>query len=261
MQGPPSLAGGFNLECFLLGVFRCLFGSGSVKHFYGLAGKCKADPLLKSYWPKPATDSRKLRGLLVAELEPNDAPKCLHAVFPGDFFPLFIRPPGIADWHFINSPVALGNFCGNFRLKSKPIRFQLNILQHLAPEHLVARLHIGQLQVGENIGKQSQRLVGNVVPEIMHALTLLSDIFTNLKLTDMETCYKVFRREVLKDIQLKSNRFGFEPEITAKIAKGNWRVYEVPISYAGRTYEEGKKITWKDGVQALWCIIRFKFSD
>src|SRR5437660_36250 len=92
-------------------------------------------------------------------------------------------------------------------------------------------------------------------------LTLLSDISTNLKLTDMETCYKVFRREVLKDIQLKSNRFGFEPEITAKIAKGKWRVYEVPISYAGRTYEEGKKITWKDGVQALWCIIRFKFSD
>jgi glycosyltransferase involved in cell wall biosynthesis len=92
-------------------------------------------------------------------------------------------------------------------------------------------------------------------------LTLLSDIFTNLKLTDMETCYKVFRREVLQGIQLKSDRFGFEPEITAKIAKGNWRVYEVPISYAGRTYEEGKKITWKDGVQALWCIIRFKFTD
>lgn len=92
-------------------------------------------------------------------------------------------------------------------------------------------------------------------------LTLLSDMATNLKLTDMETCYKVFRKEVLKGIQLKSNRFGFEPEITAKIAKGNWRVYEVPISYAGRTYEEGKKITWKDGVQALWCIIRFKFGD
>jgi glycosyltransferase involved in cell wall biosynthesis len=92
-------------------------------------------------------------------------------------------------------------------------------------------------------------------------LTLLSDIFTNLKLTDMETCYKVFRKEVLQGIQLKSDRFGFEPEITAKIAKGKWRVYEVPISYAGRTYEEGKKITWKDGVQALWCIIRFRFSD
>jgi glycosyltransferase involved in cell wall biosynthesis len=92
-------------------------------------------------------------------------------------------------------------------------------------------------------------------------LTLLSDIFTNLKLTDMETCYKVFRREVLQGIQLKSNRFGFEPEITAKVAKGNWRIYEVPISYAGRTYEEGKKITWKDGVQALWCIIRYTFPD
>jgi glycosyltransferase involved in cell wall biosynthesis len=92
-------------------------------------------------------------------------------------------------------------------------------------------------------------------------LTLLSDIFSNLKLTDMETCYKVFRREVLQGIRLRSNRFGFEPEITAKIAKGNWRVYEVPITYAGRTYEEGKKITWKDGVHALWCIIRYTFSD
>jgi glycosyltransferase involved in cell wall biosynthesis len=92
-------------------------------------------------------------------------------------------------------------------------------------------------------------------------LTLLSDIFTNLKLTDMETCYKVFRKEVLKGIEIKSNRFGFEPEITAKIAKHKWRIYEVPISYAGRTYEEGKKITWKDGFQALWCIIRYKFSD
>jgi len=92
-------------------------------------------------------------------------------------------------------------------------------------------------------------------------LTLLSDIFTNLKLTDMETCYKVFRREVLQGIELRSDRFGFEPEITAKIAKKDWRVYEVPISYAGRTYEEGKKITWKDGVQALWCIIKFKFTD
>lgn len=92
-------------------------------------------------------------------------------------------------------------------------------------------------------------------------LTLLSDIFTNLKLTDMETCYKVFRREVLKGIEVKSNRFGFEPEITAKIAKHKWRIYEVPISYAGRTYEEGKKITWKDGVTALWCIIRYTFGD
>jgi glycosyltransferase involved in cell wall biosynthesis len=92
-------------------------------------------------------------------------------------------------------------------------------------------------------------------------LTLLSDLFTNLKLSDMETCYKVFRKEVLQGIHIRSNRFGFEPEITAKVAKHNWRVYEVPITYAGRTYEEGKKITWKDGVQALWCIVRFTFSD
>ena len=92
-------------------------------------------------------------------------------------------------------------------------------------------------------------------------LTLLSDMLTNLKLSDMETCYKVFRREVLQGIKLKSNRFGFEPEITAKISKGNWRVYEVPISYAGRTYEEGKKITWRDGLSALWCILRFNLFD
>jgi glycosyltransferase involved in cell wall biosynthesis len=92
-------------------------------------------------------------------------------------------------------------------------------------------------------------------------LTLLSDMLTNLKLTDMETCYKVFRREVLEGIRLKSNRFGFEPECTAKIAKGNWRVYEVPISYAGRTYAEGKKITWKDGAVTLWYILRFNLFD
>jgi len=88
-------------------------------------------------------------------------------------------------------------------------------------------------------------------------LTLLSDVLTNLKLTDMETCYKVFRREVMAGIRLKSDRFGFEPEVTAKIAKGNWRIYEVPISYSGRTYAEGKKITWKDGVKTLWCIFRY----
>jgi len=96
---------------------------------------------------------------------------------------------------------------------------------------------------------------------INKALTLLSDLFTNLKLTDMETCYKVFRKEVLQGIRIRSNRFGFEPEITAKISKGNWRVYEVAISYSGRTYEEGKKIGWKDGVKALWCIFWFKFAD
>jgi glycosyltransferase involved in cell wall biosynthesis len=96
------------------------------------------------------------------------------------------------------------------------------------------------------------------------ALTMLSNMFTNLNLTDMETCYKVFRREVLQGIALKSNRFGFEPEITAKIAKKRgpaWRVYEVPISYSGRTYEEGKKIGLKDAFNAFYCIIRYWLFD
>jgi glycosyltransferase involved in cell wall biosynthesis len=88
-------------------------------------------------------------------------------------------------------------------------------------------------------------------------LTLLSDMLTNLKLTDMETCYKVFRREVIQSMRLHSNRFGFEPECTAKIAKGHWRVYEVPISYSGRTYTEGKKITWRDGLSTIWYILRY----
>ena len=92
-------------------------------------------------------------------------------------------------------------------------------------------------------------------------LTLASNVFTNLNLTDMETCYKVFRGEVLRDIAIKSNRFGVEPEVTAKVARGRWRVYEVGISYSGRSYEEGKKITWKDGVKAVLAIVRFAFSD
>ena len=88
-------------------------------------------------------------------------------------------------------------------------------------------------------------------------LTLLSNIFTNLNLTDMEVCYKVFKSEVIKNLDLKENRFGFEPEITAKIAKKNLRIYEVGISYFGRKYSEGKKITWKDGVSAIRCIIKY----
>ncbi len=92
-------------------------------------------------------------------------------------------------------------------------------------------------------------------------LTLLSDMLTNLNLSDMETCYKVFRADLLRKITIKSNRFGFEPEITARFAKLKCRIYEVPISYSGRTYEEGKKITWRDGMAALFHIIRFKFFD
>jgi glycosyltransferase involved in cell wall biosynthesis len=88
-------------------------------------------------------------------------------------------------------------------------------------------------------------------------LTLTSNMFTNLNLTDMETCYKVFRREVLDEILIEEDRFGIEPEITAKVARGDWRVFEIGISYAGRTYEEGKKIGWKDGVRAIYCIVRY----
>ena len=93
------------------------------------------------------------------------------------------------------------------------------------------------------------------------AVTTLSNMFTNLNLTDMETCYKVFKAEVLKNITIKSDRFGVEPELTAKIARQRCRVYEVPISYDGRDYSEGKKITWKDGIAALYYIIRFRFWD
>jgi glycosyltransferase involved in cell wall biosynthesis len=98
------------------------------------------------------------------------------------------------------------------------------------------------------------------------ALTTLSNWFTNLNLTDMETCYKVFRREIIQNMTLRSDRFGFEPEVTAKIARKRpgqprWRIYEVPISYSGRTYEEGKKIGLKDAFQALYCIVRYWIAD
>lgn len=89
-------------------------------------------------------------------------------------------------------------------------------------------------------------------------LTLTSNMFTNLNMTDMETCYKVFRREIIQGVKLEENRFGFEPEIVAKIRRvPRVRIYEVPISYYGRTYAEGKKISWKDGVRALWCIVKY----
>jgi glycosyltransferase involved in cell wall biosynthesis len=96
--------------------------------------------------------------------------------------------------------------------------------------------------------------VGNSV------LTLLSNALTNMNMTDMETCYKVFRREILQSIPIEEDRFGFEPEITVKIAKRRLRVYEVGISYWGRTYEEGKKIGWKDGVRAIWCLLKYSVS-
>jgi glycosyltransferase involved in cell wall biosynthesis len=97
--------------------------------------------------------------------------------------------------------------------------------------------------------------VGNSV------LTLLSNCITNINLSDMETCYKVFRREVIQSIPIEEDRFGFEPEITVKVAKRKLRIYEVGISYWGRTYEEGKKIGWKDGVRALWCLLKYSLKE
>ncbi len=92
-------------------------------------------------------------------------------------------------------------------------------------------------------------------------LTLFSNMLNNINLSDMETCYKAFSSEVLKTLQIRSQRFGFEPEFTAKVARRKLKIYEVPISYYGRTYDEGKKITWKDGISALYCIIKFRFVD
>jgi glycosyltransferase involved in cell wall biosynthesis len=91
-------------------------------------------------------------------------------------------------------------------------------------------------------------------------LSTISGMVTNLKLSDVWTCYKAFNREVLQSLDLRENRFGFEQEITIKIAKGGWRVYETPVSYYGRTYAEGKKITWRDGVRAIWCILRYSLQ-
>jgi glycosyltransferase involved in cell wall biosynthesis len=107
------------------------------------------------------------------------------------------------------------------------------------------------------MGSQAHRVlyfwhsVGNT------ALTLLSNMFTNLNLTDMETCYKVFKREIIQSIRIEENRFGFEPEITAKVARLGVRIFEIGISYYGRTYAEGKKIGWKDGVRAIYCILKY----
>jgi glycosyltransferase involved in cell wall biosynthesis len=92
-------------------------------------------------------------------------------------------------------------------------------------------------------------------------LTLASNVLTNINLTDMETCYKMFRTALIQSIPLEEDRFGFEPEITVKIAKRRVRIYEVGISYWGRTYEEGKKIGWKDGVRALWCLVKYSFKE
>ncbi len=107
------------------------------------------------------------------------------------------------------------------------------------------------------VGGQSHRVLYFWHSMGNRCLTLMSNMFTDLNLTDMETCYKVFRKEVIDQFTIEEDRFGVEPEMTAKIAKLRCRIYEVGISYAGRTYEEGKKIGWRDGVRAIWCILKY----
>jgi len=124
---------------------------------------------------------------------------------------------------------------------------------------------LGPLEAGQADVVFGSRFLGGRPHRVLYfwhslgnrVLTLLSNMFTDLNLTDMETCYKVFRRPVIQGLQLEEDRFGFEPEVTAKLARGHWRIYEVGISYAGRTYDEGKKIGWRDGVRALVCIVKY----
>ena len=130
-------------------------------------------------------------------------------------------------------------------------------------------LLLGPLESGQADVVYGSRFLGGGPHRVLYfwhsvgnrLLTLLSNMLTNLNMTDMETCYKVFRREVIQSIRLEEDRFGFEPEITVKIAKRKLRVYEVGISYSGRTYAEGKKIGWKDGFRALYCLIKYAWKE
>jgi glycosyltransferase involved in cell wall biosynthesis len=130
-------------------------------------------------------------------------------------------------------------------------------------------LILGPLQSGQADVVYGSRFMGSGPHRVLYfwhsvgnwLLTLISNMITNLNLTDMETCYKAFRREVIQSIQLEEDRFGFEPEVTVKIAKRRLRVYEVGISYSGRTYAEGKKIGWKDGFRALWCLLKYGIKE
>ncbi len=128
---------------------------------------------------------------------------------------------------------------------------------------------LGPLEAGHADVVYGSRFLGGGPHRVLYfwhsvgnwGLTLLSNMLTNLNLTDMETCYKVFRREVIQSIHLEEDRFGFEPEVTVKIAKRDLRVYEVGIGYWGRTYAEGKKIGWKDGFRALWCLLKYAVKE
>src|SRR6266404_3229232 len=157
-------------------------------------------------------------------------------------------------------PMERGNF-----LKRSPMGGSISSCCRsaiLAREQLCVRVSRQRPATWSSFKMRTWSMTRVNIPYFLHMvgnrfLTLLSNMFTNLNLTDMETCYKVFRREFLDGITIEENRFGFEPEITAKVAKAGSRVFEVGISYNGRTYEEGKKIGWRDGVKAIYVIVKY----
>ena len=154
------------------------------------------------------------------------------------------------------------------RLRSLPVTEDLQVFYHEVNRGKGAALRTGFAQASGDIvigsrfaGGQSHRVLYFWHYLANKMLTLCSNTFTNLNLTDMETCFKAFRRSILQVIDLKEERFGFEPEVTAKVARMGCRIYEVGISYSGRTYAEGKKIGWRDGLRAIWCIVRYNVLD
>jgi len=155
---------------------------------------------------------------------------------------------------------ARGQRCGGVSLKRPVISFWSSEYDPADYPELLAPILSGRADV-----VYGSRFAGDKPHRVLYFwhslgnkfLTLFSNMMTNLNLTDMECCYKVFRRDVLQRIELRENRFGVEPEITAKVARLGCRIYEVGVSYAGRTYAEGKKIGWRDGFRAMWCIARY----
>ena len=132
-----------------------------------------------------------------------------------------------------------------------PLNYGSQIEEHHAVRRDAGMFDVSHMRPVDLEGADSRRFL----------LTLIANMLNDLNLSDMETCYKVFTREVRDSIKVQSDRFGFEPEFTAKVAKKNYRIFEVPISYAGRGYKEGKKITWRDGLAALYWIFRYRFFD